>query len=52
MTDAASQDVASGSLPEPGRWTIDSMHSFVTFAVEHFTIAIAHGLASGPKLEI
>lgn len=35
--------------PEPGTWTIDSMHSFVTFTVEHFTIAFARGLASGPK---
>ena len=24
------------------------MHSFVTFTVEHFTVAFAHGLASGP----
>jgi polyisoprenoid-binding protein YceI len=34
--------------PEPGTWTIDSMHSFVTFTVQHFTIAFARGLASGP----
>lgn len=49
MTDVAAQNAASAVQPEPGRWTIDSMHSFVTFTVEHFTIAIAHGLASGPK---
>jgi polyisoprenoid-binding protein YceI len=36
-------------LPEPGTWTIDSMHSFVTFTVAHFTVAFARGLASGPK---
>ena len=36
------------SPAEPGSWTIDSTHSFVVFAVEHFTIAYARGLASGP----
>jgi polyisoprenoid-binding protein YceI len=35
-------------LPEPGTWTIDSMHSFVAFTVEHFTVALARGIASGP----
>jgi len=49
MTDVTAQHAASAVKPEPGRWTIDSMHSFVTFTVEHFTIAIAHGLASGPR---
>lgn len=34
--------------PEPGTWTIDSTHSFVAFTVQHFTIAFARGLASGP----
>jgi polyisoprenoid-binding protein YceI len=34
--------------PEPGTWTIDSMHSFVTFTVQHFTLALARGLTSGP----
>jgi polyisoprenoid-binding protein YceI len=38
----------AGLPPEPGSWTIDSVHSFVAFAVEHFTIAFARGLASGP----
>ncbi len=48
MTDTASKDPASTTVPEPGSWTIDSMHSFVTFTVEHFTVALARGLASGP----
>jgi polyisoprenoid-binding protein YceI len=43
---AASDTVA---LPEPGTWTIDQMHSFVVFAVEHFTVALAQGIAAGPK---
>ena len=34
--------------PQPGSWTIDATHSFVAFVVEHFTIAYARGLASGP----
>lgn len=44
-------DAATGTvtLPEPGTWTIDQMHSFVVFAVEHFTVALAQGIASGPK---
>lgn len=48
MTEVASQDAVGRVLPEAGRWTIDSMHSFVTFTVQHFTIAFAHGIASGP----
>jgi polyisoprenoid-binding protein YceI len=44
----ASGDVVRTTPPEPGDWTIDSMHSFVTFTVKHFTVAFAHGLASGP----
>jgi polyisoprenoid-binding protein YceI len=44
----ASRDVVDTTPPEPGDWTIDSMHSFVTFTVRHFTVAFAHGLASGP----
>jgi polyisoprenoid-binding protein YceI len=48
MTEMASKDVVTTTLPEPGSWTIDSMHSFVTFTVEHFTVALARGLASGP----
>ncbi len=48
MTETASKDDANTTAPEPGTWTIDSMHSFVTFTVEHFTVALARGLASGP----
>jgi polyisoprenoid-binding protein YceI len=50
MTDPESGAAAGTiTLPEPGTWTIDSMHSFVVFAVEHFTVALAQGIASGPK---
>ncbi len=48
MTEVASKDAANITPPEPGSWTIDSLHSFVTFTVEHFTVALARGLASGP----
>jgi len=48
MTEMASKDAATATAPEPGSWTIDSMHSFVTFTVEHFTVNHARGLASGP----
>jgi len=48
MTDTASTNAVNSAQPGPGSWTIDSMHSFVTFTVEHFTVAFAHGLASGP----
>ena len=48
MTEIASKDAVTPTLPEPGTWTIDSMHSFVTFTVEHFTVNLARGLASGP----
>lgn len=48
MTDMASRDFVDATAAEPGSWTIDSMHSFVTFTVEHFTVALARGLASGP----
>jgi polyisoprenoid-binding protein YceI len=47
-------DVASAtspgatSLPEPGTWTIDGVHSFVQFTVRHFGVAWARGIASGP----
>jgi polyisoprenoid-binding protein YceI len=35
---------------KPGTWTIDSMHSFVSFSVEHMGgLAVARGLASGPS---
>jgi len=39
---------AAMDLPESGSWTIDSVHSFVTFSVEHFSIAFARGIAAGP----
>jgi polyisoprenoid-binding protein YceI len=35
-------------LPSPGTWSIDSTHSFVTFAIEHFTVALARGITAGP----
>jgi polyisoprenoid-binding protein YceI len=35
-------------MPEPGSWTIDAVHSFVAFTVEHFTVALARGIAAGP----
>lgn len=50
MTDLEPDTTAAAARPpEPGTWTIDSMHSFVSFTIEHFTIALAHGIASGPK---
>ena len=49
MTDLEPDAAASTTqLPEPGTWTIDTMHSFVTFTIEHFTVALARGIASGP----
>ena len=36
------------SRPMAGSWTIDSVHSVVSFTVEHFTIAVARGIAAGP----
>jgi polyisoprenoid-binding protein YceI len=48
MQEMASKDAVTSAVPESGSWTIDSMHSFVTFTVEHFTVALARGLASGP----
>lgn len=34
--------------PVAGTWVIDSVHSVVTFTVEHFTVAFARGIAAGP----
>jgi len=48
MTEIAAEHAVDSALPAPGSWSIDSMHSFVTFTVEHFTVAFARGLASGP----
>ena len=48
MTEATSKSSAQeGGLPPSGSWTIDSVHSFVEFAVEHFTVAFARGIAAG-----
>ncbi|HEY1823191.1 MAG TPA: YceI family protein [Trebonia sp.] len=40
---------AAGTAPEPGAWTIDQVHSFVSFSVEHMGIAVARGLTAGPS---
>ena len=45
---AAIGDSMTDQLPGPGTWTIDSAHSWVAFTVEHFTVAFARGIASGP----
>lgn len=34
--------------PVAGTWTIDAVHSVVSFTIEHFTIAVARGIAAGP----
>ncbi len=34
--------------PEPGRWTIDAVHSFVSFSVLHMNVSYARGVAVGP----
>ena len=34
--------------PEPGRWTIDTVHSFVSFRVLHMNVSYARGVAVGP----
>jgi polyisoprenoid-binding protein YceI len=34
--------------PEPGRWTIDAVHSFVSFKVLHMSVSYARGIAVGP----
>jgi len=49
MADAnAATSTGPHAMPEVGNWTIDSTHSFVTFTVVHFTVALARGIASGP----
>jgi polyisoprenoid-binding protein YceI len=40
---------ANGEQPDPGRWNIDPVHSFITFRVVHFTINFARGMAAGPS---
>lgn len=42
------KESGSPTLPAPGTWMIDTLHSFVSFTIEHFTIAVARGLGSGP----
>jgi hypothetical protein len=37
------------AVPEAGTWTIDTVHSFVSFTVEHMGLALAGGIASGLK---
>jgi len=50
MADSRSAAHAEAArMPEPGSWTIDSVHSFVAFTVEHFTVAFARGIAAGPR---
>jgi polyisoprenoid-binding protein YceI len=34
--------------PETGRWTIDAVHSFVSFRVVHMNVSYARGIAAGP----
>lgn len=46
--DAATGTTRTDDRPVAGTWTIDGVHSVVSFAVEHFTIAIARGIAAGP----
>jgi polyisoprenoid-binding protein YceI len=49
MTDTRSTTAAGAiRMPEPGSWAIDSVHSFVAFTIEHFTVAFARGIAAGP----
>ena len=45
---AAIGDPMTDQLPGPGTWTIHSVHSWVAFTVEHFTVAFARGIAAGP----
>jgi len=50
MTNPQSEDAPSPSEgPEPGRWTIDSVHSFVSFTVLHMNVSYARGMAVGPS---
>jgi polyisoprenoid-binding protein YceI len=50
MADTRSTTPAGAvQMPEPGSWTIDSVHSFVAFTIEHFTVAFARGIAAGPR---
>jgi polyisoprenoid-binding protein YceI len=49
MTNPTSQDAPLAyEDPEPGRWTIDAVHSFVSFSVLHMNVSYARGIAVGP----
>jgi polyisoprenoid-binding protein YceI len=49
MTNPTSEDAPPPyEEPEPGRWTIDAVHSFVSFRVLHMSVSYARGLAAGP----
>jgi polyisoprenoid-binding protein YceI len=51
VSEFRSEDERPGNdeLPEPGRWVIDPVHSFVTFSVWHLAVAHARGMATGPS---
>jgi polyisoprenoid-binding protein YceI len=49
MTDPTSEEaVILYEEPEPGLWTIDTVHSFVSFNVLHMSVSYARGIAIGP----
>jgi polyisoprenoid-binding protein YceI len=49
MTDPTSgEDLTVYEDPEPGQWTIDTVHSFVSFSVLHMNVSFARGMAVGP----
>jgi polyisoprenoid-binding protein YceI len=49
MTNPTSEDApAPYQHPVPGRWTIDAVHSFVSFSVLHMNVSYARGVAVGP----
>jgi hypothetical protein len=49
MTNPTSEDARLHyEDPEPGRWRIDAVHSFVSFSVLHMNVSYARGIAVGP----
>jgi polyisoprenoid-binding protein YceI len=49
MSDPTSEEaITVYQDPEPGRWTIDAVHSFVSFKVLHMNVSYARGVAVGP----
>jgi polyisoprenoid-binding protein YceI len=49
MNDPTSEEaITVYADPEPGRWTIDAVHSFVSFTIWHMSISHARGMAVGP----